>query len=55
MPDYIVLGSNHKWFACYTWYQVVKLAKEMLKNGCDYVRVIKNNEVAHWTINDIKI
>ena len=55
MPDYIILGSNHKWFACYTWYQVVKLAKEMFKNGCDYVKVIKNNEVTHWTINDIKI
>ena len=33
MPDYIILGSNHKWFACYNWDQAIKLAKEMFKNG----------------------
>ena len=35
MPDYIILGSNHKWFACYTWNQVIELAKEMFKNDLD--------------------
>ena len=55
MPDYIVLGSNHKWFACYNWNQVIEFAKEMFKNGCDYVKVIRFSEVTHWTKNDIKI
>lgn len=54
MPDYIILGSNHKWFACYNWDQAIKLAKEMLKNGCEYVKVIKNNQITSWTTNDIK-
>ena len=55
MPNYILLGSNHKWFACDTWNEAIKLAKEMFKNGCAYVKVIRNNEVAHWITNDIKI
>ena len=52
MPDYIVLGSNHKWFACYEWNEVLDIAREMFKNGCEYVKVIRTNEVAHWTTND---
>lgn len=55
MPDYIVLGSNHKWFACYNWNEAVELARKMFKNGCEYVKVMRNNEVTHWTTNDIKI
>lgn len=53
MPDYIVLGSNHKWFACYNLNEALNIAREMFKNGCEYVKVIKNNEVTHWTTNDI--
>ena len=55
MPDFIVLGSNHKWFACYNLNEAIELAKEMFKDGCDYVRVIRNNKVANWTTNDIKL
>ena len=54
MPDYIVLGSNHKWFACYEWNEVLDIAREMFKNGCEYVKVIRPDEVTHWTINDVK-
>ena len=54
MPDYIVLGSNHKWSACYNWSQVIELAKGMFKNGCEYVSVIRNNRITSWTTNDIK-
>lgn len=55
MPNYIVLGSNHHWFACWTWSEVVDLAKEMLKNGCEYVKVVQNNKVVHWDVGDINI
>lgn len=55
MPDFIVLGSNHKWFACYKWSDALDIAKEMFKSGCEYVKIIKNNEITHWTTNDIKI
>lgn len=49
MPDFIVLGSNHKWFACYNLNEAIELAKKMFKDGCEYVKVIRNNEVTHWT------
>ena len=55
MPDFIVLGSDHKWFACYKWSDALNIAKEMFKSGCEYVKIIKNNEITHWTTNDIKI
>ena len=54
MPDYIVLGSDHKWSDCYNWCKVLEVAKSMFENGCEYVTVIKNNKVAHWTSSDIK-
>lgn len=53
MPDYIVLGSNHHWFACWNWSEVIDLAKEMFEDGCSYVKVISNNQIEHWTVSDI--
>lgn len=54
MPDFIVLGSNHEWFACFTWNEARSIAKEMFKNGCKYVKVISFIEVDHWTVDDVK-
>ena len=51
MPDFIVLGSNHKWFACYSLSEAFEITKEMFKDGCEYVKVIRNNEVTHWINN----
>ena len=55
MPIFILLGSNHKWFACYSLDEAVEIAKEMFKNGCEYVKVLWNNEVMHWTESEMNI
>ena len=58
MPDYIVLGSNHKWFACYQWSEVQNLAKEMFKNGCDQSRVfslIKYLTICPGALHHVKV
>ena len=54
MPDFIVLGNDHQWFACFTWNEVQSLAKAMFKNGCEYVKVIRTDEVAHLTKEQFK-
>lgn len=57
MADYIyfVLVSNHKWFACNSYSESIKLAEELIEKGYEYVEVIRGNKVVHLTTNDIKM
>ena len=43
MPDFLILTSTHKWVACFTYDDALKMRDKILSNdkNIEYVKIIK--------------